>query len=121
MVLPRSPFPLRILAALAMAGAAVACTSDDGTGPAATVVFAMDAPFCGTVLPVELRIDGVLVATDTFRINLVPEHEASRPFDVGAGSHLLGARVVGGLVWPDTLVTLRAGEALTRSLPFYCS
>lgn len=122
----RMPRPLHALPPWALAAAVLsllpaACDDGSGTGPPATVVFAMDAPLCGTILPVELRIDLVLVQTDTFRINLAPEHEVSRGFPVPAGDHRLGARVPGGLVWPDTVVTLRAGEVLTRSLPFYCS
>ncbi|MBK8004454.1 MAG: hypothetical protein IPK12_11095 [Gemmatimonadetes bacterium] len=120
------PRPLHALPRLALAAALssllpAACDDGNGADPSATVVFAMDAPLCGTILPVELHIDSVLVQTDTFRINLAPEHEVSRGFPVAAGVHRLGARVVGGLVWPDTVVTLRAGEVITRSLPFYCS
>jgi hypothetical protein len=85
------------------------------------VYFALDAPLCSSVLPVQFSIDNALVGTDTFRVNLAPNHTTSAAFPTSAGSHTLGARVVGGYVWADTLVMLSAGAVLTKSLPFYCS
>jgi hypothetical protein len=102
--------------------ALIACHGGNPAAPAAAVTFELDAPLCSSVIPVELSIDGALVATDTFRVHLGNAHTVTRAFSVSAGSHLLGARTVGGwYVWPDTSVTLGAGQSFTRSLGFYCS
>jgi hypothetical protein len=93
----------------------------DPAAPGATVFYAIDAPLCSSRIPVQFSIDSALVGTDTFAVNISPQHTTSRGFATTAGSHTLGARVVGGLVWPDRAVTLTAGEAFTDSLPFYCS
>lgn len=87
----------------------------------ATVYFALDAPLCSSVLPVELSIDGAIVASDTFRVNLSVPHTKSRGFTTWAGTHVIGARTTFGYVWADTTVMLETGQSLTRSLPFYCS
>ena len=87
----------------------------------ATVYFALDAPLCSSVIPVELSIDGAIVASDTFRVNLSVPHTTSRGFTTWAGRHVIGARTTFGYVWADTTVTLLTGQSLTRSLPFYCS
>ena len=99
----------------------VACRGSVPTAPRATVYFALDAPLCSSVLPVQFLIDNALVGTDTFRVNLAPNHTTSAAFPTSAGSHTLGARVVGGYVWADTVVILSAGAVLTKTLPFYCS
>jgi hypothetical protein len=106
--------PIGIL--LALAGGCVHATQ-----PTAAVHFALDAPLCSSVIPVQLSIDGALVATDTFRVHLDAPHTISRAFAMPAGVHMLGARAVVGHVWPDTSVTLAPGESFTWSLPFYCS
>ena len=87
----------------------------------AVVYYAIDAPLCSSRIPVELLIDGTQVGTDTFVVNLAPEHKTSRGFLAMAGSHTVGARVPGGYVWPDRGVALTAGQVFTDSLPFYCS
>ena len=89
--------------------------------PAPTVVYAIDAPLCSTSIPAQFFIDGALVGADTFNVHLAPEHLVSRRFITTEGAHTIGARVPGGLVWPDTAVTLSAGQVFTDSLPFYCS
>lgn len=66
-------------------------------------------------------IDNVQVGSDTFSINLAPEHSTSGRFDVSSGVHTLGARVVNGYAWSDRTVRLAAGEVHYDSLPFYCS
>jgi len=98
-----------------------ACATIEPAPPQATVYFVLDAPLCSSQLPVEFTIDGALVGTDTFRVNLAPNHTTSRAFATSAGQHTLGARVVGGYVWTDTTVTLAAGQIFNDSLPFYCS
>ncbi len=107
--------------AVAVAIAFLAACGTDPAAPPATVSFLLDAPLCSSSLPVQFSIDAVVVGTDTFRVHLPPDHVASAGFAVGAGTHTLGARVIGGLVWPDTTVTLAPAQAFTRSLPFYCS
>lgn len=87
----------------------------------ATVIYQLDAPLCSSQLPVEFSIDSALVGSDTFRVNLSPNHTQSRPFAVSAGRRRLGARVVNGYIWPDTVVQLVGGQVFTDSLPFYCS
>lgn len=100
----------------------LACHGGSVVGPPAAVTFELDAPFCSSIIPVELSIDGALVATDTFRVHLANPHTTTRAFAVPAGAHLLSARTVGGwYVWPDTNVMLGAGQSFTRSLGFYCS
>ena len=89
--------------------------------PTATVYFVIDAPLCSSRIPVEFSIDSALVGRDTFVVNLAPEHLTSRGFPVSVGVHVVGARVVGGAVWPDRSVALGAGAVFTDSLPFYCS
>jgi hypothetical protein len=81
----------------------------------------IDAPFCGARIPVQFSVDRFPVGSDTFVVNLMPEHLTSRDFSVVPGRHAIGARVPGGYVWPDTVVTLAAGETFLDSLPFYCS
>lgn len=114
---PSARWTCRTIALVAL----VACRSSVPTAPQATVYFALDAPLCSSVLPVQFLIDNALVGTDTFRVNLAPNHTTSAAFPTPAGSHTLGARVVGGYVWADTVVMLSAGAVLIRTLPFYCS
>ncbi len=97
-----------------------ACTSEPAA-PDATVFFVIDAPLCSSRIPVEFSIDGVLAGNDTFLVNLAPTHTRSAGFTVHPGTHTLGARVVSGLVWPDTTVTVSSGDTVLDSLPFYCS
>lgn len=87
----------------------------------ATLYYVLDAPLCSSQLPVQFRVDNVLVGTDTFRVNLAPNHTKSDAFVIPAGTHTVSARVVGGLVWPDTLVDMSAGAVIQDTLPFYCS
>jgi hypothetical protein len=98
-----------------------ACGGEDTLAPRPTVSFVIDAPLCSSVIPVELFIDGRPVGADTFRVNLAPAHTTTRAFATSPGRHRLGARAAHGYVWPDTTVTLAAGQAFTDSLPFYCS
>lgn len=107
-----------LAAALAATGI-TACAST--TSPRATVSFAIDAPLCSSVLPVEFSIDGQRVGTDTFRVAVSNAHTTSRAFSVSPGRHLLGAHVINGFVWPDSSVAVSAGTAVYFSLPFYCS
>lgn len=93
----------------------------ESVAPEATVYYTIDAPLCGTRIPVEFAIDSVQVGTDTFVVNLTPAHTSSRGFRTIVGLHTVSARVVGGYIWPDQVVTLRAGEVFTDTLPFYCS
>jgi hypothetical protein len=97
-----------------------ACATEPAA-PLPMVYFALDAPLCGTRLPVAFSIDGLQVGTDTFVVNLVPEHLTSAGFRTIVGQHRLGARVVGGYIWPDTVVALSAGAVVTYTLSFYCS
>ena len=93
----------------------------DSEAPGATVFYTIDAPLCSSRFPVQFSIDSALVGTDTFVVNIIPEHTTSRGFVTTVGPHRLSARVVGGYSWPDREVTLTAGGAFTDSLPFYCS
>ncbi len=114
----------RILAAtagLAVGALVLAGCQDDPQAPGTTVVFVLDAPLCSSSLPVEFLIDGTVAGSDTFRIHLPPDDTISPVFRTSAGAHVLGARVIGGFVWPDTTVTLAPGASITRTLPFYCS
>ena len=107
--------------------ALAACSDTDGAQAPATVQFSLDAPLCGTAIPVQFLVDSQVVGADTFRVNLAPSHTLSRAFSVTAGRHLLGAEVMNlGVAhpWPDTpdtAVTLTPGATFTRVLPFYCS
>lgn len=106
---------------IAASAALAACAGDDPTGPAATITFVLDAPLCSSVLPVQFSIDGTVVRTDTFRVNVSNPHLSSARFTTTAGTHTLGARVINGYLWADTVVTVTAGTAFTKALPFYCS
>ena len=103
------------------AGLSLAACSDDAVAPPATVYFVLDAPLCSSRLPVQFSIDNTPVGTDTFVVNLLPEHTTSAGFEISGGSHTLGARVVNGYIWPDRTVAIAAGEVFLDSLPFYCS
>jgi hypothetical protein len=106
---------------LAFAVVFVGCHSTEPSTSFGTVRFQLVAPLCSSVLPVTLNIDSAPVGQDTFRVNLAPEHLTSAAFAVLAGTHVLGARVVGGYVWPDTSVSIVPGDSVIRFLPFYCS
>ena len=98
-----------------------ACHATDAVAPQTTVHFVIDAPLCSSILPVQFFIDSLQVGTDTFVVGIIPEHTISRGFTTSPGRHTLSALVVAGYVWPDTIVTLPAGEVFIDSLPFYCS
>jgi hypothetical protein len=98
----------------------VGCGGATSPDPA-TVNFRLVPQACSSVLPIALSIDSAVVATDTFRVDVPAEHLQSRDFPVRAGVHTIGARVVGGFVWPSRAVTVGAGAVVTDSLPFYCS
>lgn len=105
------------LATLATLGG---CCGDCGVAEA-RVVFVIDAPLCSSILPVEFAIDHLLVGADTFVVGLALPHTMSSEFTTTAGAHTLGARVVGGYMWPARGVTLAPGEVFADTLPFYCS
>jgi hypothetical protein len=109
-----------LLAGLTGVVALLSCRAES-VAPGATVYYAIDAPLCGTRLPVVFAIDSVQVGTDTFVVNLIPPHTTSRGFRTTIGPHTVSARVVGGYVWPDQVVTLGSGDVFTDTLPFYCS
>jgi len=87
----------------------------------AYVRYVVDAPFCSFSMPVEFRIDSQLVATDTFRVHLTPDHTQSQLFSTSPGRHKVSARSVAGYLWRDTSVVIAAGTTFTDTLPFYCS
>ena len=98
----------------------VSCANPSAPEP--TVSFMIDAPLCSSKIPVELSVDNVLVATDTFIVNLGTDHLVSRAFTTSVGQHTLGARVTfNGYTWPEKRVTLMQGQSVTDTLPFYCS
>ena len=104
--------------------AAVGCAACHGSAiveRSATVTFVLVAPTCSSVLPVEFSVDSRSIGIDTFRVAVVAPRTVSRTFDVPSGQHVLGARVVGGYVWPPQAVSIASGTAVTDSLPFYCS
>ena len=89
------------------------------TGPdSARIYFKTDAPFCSRLI-IDKKIDGAVRARDT-----VSSGQLSLPYSVTPGQHAIGASAIfpGGVIpWPDTTVTLSAGDTVTRVLPFYCS
>lgn len=99
----------------------LACQGMGPVAPSATIYFALDAPLCSSVLPVQLSIDGTVVRTDTFRVDVASPHTTSVGLRTTPGNHVLGARAVAGYLWPDTVVHVQAGGVLTKTLPFYCS
>ena len=116
---PSHPLPpWRWLLALTLV---TGCTTEAAAPRAAIVYFVIDAPLCSSAIPVQFFIDHAPVGTDTFIVNLAPAHTRSAGFETTEGLHVLGARVVSGYVWPDTTVSAAEGQALERSLPFYCS
>jgi hypothetical protein len=120
---PRQTLMFRFVCLASLLGvtAVAACSSSVMPQPPAAVNFVLVAPLCSSVLPVQLSIDGLIVATDTFRVSVANPHTLSRDFAVTAGPHALSARVIGGYVWPSQTMTLIAGATATDSLPFYCS
>ena len=88
---------------------------------AATVQFVPVAPLCSSHFAVQFSVDHVLLATDTFTVNLAPNHTTSTAFAITNGSHTIGARIVNGFVWPDRTVNLAAGASFQDSLPLSCS
>lgn len=107
--------------ALAISALALTACQDDSLAPDGSIVFIFDAPLCSSSVPVEFLIDSVVAGRDTFRIHLPPDDTISPVFRTSPGTHILGARVVNGSVWPDTTVTIAPGESIARILPFYCS
>ena len=99
----------------------LAACSASPSAPSASVRFVLNAPFCSSVLAMRFAIDGAPVGADTFRVNLANPRTASRRFVVAPGNHALGARVDGGVIWPDASVMLAAGTVFDDSLPMYCS
>jgi hypothetical protein len=99
----------------------IACSGSGSVEPQPTVRFFIDAPLCSSIIPVQFSIDAMIVGTDTFFVDLVPEHRTSRGYVTSAGVHVIGARTAWGYVWPDKQVALSSGEIFTDSLPFYCS
>jgi hypothetical protein len=112
---------LRIRTPLLAAAISLAACDNASAPETATVYYVLDAPLCSSQLPMQFSIDNVLVGEDTFRIHLAPDRTKSEPFVIPTGSHTIGARVKGGLVWPDSLVNLAAGTVFEDTLPFYCS
>jgi hypothetical protein len=109
-----------LVAAAILFGSTTACgVVDPAVNP--SVAFKLDAPLCSSILPMQFLVDNVQVGLDTFRVHLNPEHTASRPFSITPGQHTVGARVVNGFVWADTTMSLSDGQAVVRTLPFYCS
>ncbi|HMC57286.1 MAG TPA: hypothetical protein VKH19_19050 [Gemmatimonadaceae bacterium] len=97
-----------------------ACSS---AAPSPRVQWAFTAPLCsGVNLPVQLHVDGALVAIDTFNTFGSPPHDTiSAIFTVQEGTRHLSARVVNGFQWPEKVVSLAAGETYLDTLNFYCS
>jgi hypothetical protein len=112
--------PFRALVIIAATGVA-ACRSAAIVTPSPTVSFVFAPQACSSIVPVQFFIDGLQVATDTFRVGVTGgDHLASRGIATSPGRHVLGART-DRFTWPDMTVTLAAGQAFTDSLPFYCS
>ena len=75
--------------------------------------------------------DGTIhrLGEEEFRIHLAPNRSESSVFPAPAGTHTLSARITGfggkptpnGFAWPDTTVTLSAGQHLVRTIDLYCS
>ena len=90
--------------------------------PAPVVDFQIDAPLCSSSIPASLRIDGVQVGVDTFRVNFAPEHHRSRAFETTVGDHTLSVFHPNGvLIQEDSTVALRAGDSYRFIFGFYCS
>ena len=112
----------RVTYSLVLLSALVGCASATNMEPRATVAFQLDAPLCSSVIPVKFAIDDVIVGADTFRVHLANEHTRSSAFTTTTGPHKLGGGIPGSPNgWFDTTVTLRAGQAFTDTLHFYCS
>jgi hypothetical protein len=113
---------VRLLSLTILLAAIAACGAQRLTVPGPSVSFTLNAPLCSSIVPIQLSIDSTLVATDTFVVHIAGrEHTTSRAFPTTVGRHTLSARIVGGFVWPDTIVTLAPGGSFTDSLPMYCS
>ena len=97
------------------------CTNEPDHSSTATVYFVLDAPLCSSQLAMQFQVDGATIGTDTFRVHLTPDHTTSHAFAVDTGTRTIGARVVGGYVWPDSVVHLDAAAVFRDTLPFYCS
>jgi len=92
-----------LLSVVALAACGNPATPDATAG----VNFALVAPLCSSVLPIQLLVDGRVVATDTFRVAVTNPHLFSTTFAVSAGQHVLDAHVIGGYVWrSDTIDVL---------------
>lgn len=119
---PRSTGSVAAFCTLIGFGALVGCASSTANTPRATVDFLLQPYACSSVLAVQFAIDNVQVGTDTFKVDVAPvDHLRSRGFTMSVGAHTLSARVIGGYVWADRQVTVASGDAVTDTLPFYCS
>jgi hypothetical protein len=120
MTAPRS-WLRRIVAGLGVCAPVLLGCADDPLAQQTTVAFALDAPLCSSVIPVQFYIDSALVGSDTFRIQFGQPPTTSPAFPTTAGTHTLGASVINGYVWPDTTLAIAPGEAFALLLPLDCS
>ena len=108
--------PFRALVIIAAIGVA-ACRSAIVT-PSPTVSFVFAPHACSSIVPVQFFIDGLQVATDTFRVGVAGgDHLVSRGIATSPGQHVLGART-DRFTWPDMTVTLVGGASLHGLVAF---
>ena len=119
---------MRRFAVLSVASAVgfVVIACNNSTDPEPTADFLLDAPLCSSVLAIQMSIDNSVAGTDTFRVNLAPNHLRSRAFPLKAGAHTFDAHVVNnngttGFDFPTKTASLSAGGQYTDTLSFYCS
>lgn len=93
------------------------------------VRFQLDAPLCGTTLPVRFSVDGYVAATDTFVVGSPGHSHTTYDLIIPVGAHTVRTelwapflndwRSVDG--WSDKRVDVRVGKPVIDTLSFYCS
>ena len=110
---------MKPLASLALGLLLAACNESQAPQELAEVRFRLET-LCDFEVVVDLRIDAVVVGTESLRLHTQPR-PVSNPYFVSAGQpHVLGAKW-GTYEWPDTTVTLTTGQQHQQTLFIYCS
>jgi hypothetical protein len=86
---------------------------------------------CVASLRVRFDVDGVVIGEENFNVHKQPLRSLSLIYQVPEGTHTIGAKLMqwdeitfsgpSESLWPDTLMTLVAGQGFVRTVDLYCS